>query len=579
MFYKLRGLSAILVLMFSFASFAGGLQLVINEVDADQTGTDAQEFVELFGLPNTALDGMVLVFFNGSNDLSYNAVDLDGQTLDANGFFVYGSSLVPNVDLDAGAVTNLIQNGQDAVALYIGNDTDFPGGTAPTAVNLIDALVYDTNDVDDAGLLILTPGQAQINEDGGIDKDIESNSRFPDGGTALVTSTYLQQIPTPGTFNAPRISIDDVTQIEGDTGTTTFDFTVSIDVAANATVQVDTADNSATIADSDYVAIVAQTVTFTAMGPTTQIFSVTINGDITVESDETFNVNLTNVMGAAIADAQGVGTITNDDVVPVVATAVVDNNVLINGDSTGQATASGSGGTPPYTYLWSDGQATATATGLAAATYTVTVTDSAMPAVNDTAMVTITEPTAVTATAAINNNVSINGGSNGQATASGSGGVPPYTFLWSNGDTNATASGLIAGLYTVTVTDDNGGNDMDSVTITEPTVLTSTATVTDETFPGANDGTATVVATGGVAPYTYLWMPGGATTATITGLMPGTYTVVVTDANLATASPVAPIVVIAGVPPAIIPTLNQYMLMLLMLLVGLVAVKRVRVKV
>ncbi|MCF6317664.1 MAG: hypothetical protein L3J83_00035 [Proteobacteria bacterium] len=504
MYNNFRGLSAFLVLMMALSSQA---QIVINEVDADQTGTDAQEFVELFGPPNTALDGMVLVFFNGSNDESYNAVDLDGQTTDANGFFVYGSMSVPNVDLDAGAVTNLIQNGADAVALYTGDDTDFPGGTAPTAANIIDALVYGTNDPDDAGLLILTPGQPQINEDCGIDKDIESNSRSPDGGAALVTSTYVQQTPTPGVSNNPppaaNISIDDVTQAEGNAGTTTFDFTVSIDVAANATVQVDTADSSATIADSDYVAIAAQTVTFTAAGVTTQIVSVTINGDTTVESDETFNVNLTNVMGATIADNQGVGTITNDDVLAVVATAVVDNNVSINGGSDGQATASGTGGTPAYTFLWDDtaGQTTATATGLVAGTYTVTVTDSTTTN-SDTAM----------------------------------------------------------------------------VTITEPMVLTSTATVTDETSPGANDGTATVVASGGVGPYTYLWMPGGATTATITGLMPGTYTVVVTDANFVTASPVGSIVVVAGTPPAIIPTLNQYMIMLLMLLVGLVAVKRVRVK-
>lgn len=183
-------------------------------------------------------------------------------------------------------------------------------------------------------------------------------------------------------------------------------------------------------------------------------------------------------------------------------------------------------------------------------------------------------PTTV-ATISSSTDVLINGGSNGTATVTPSAGTPAYQYLWSDGQTTATAIGLVAGTYTVKVTDSLGASALDSVTITEPTVLTSTASVTDETSVGANDGTATVVAAGGVGPYMYLWS-NGATTATTTGLMPGTYTVVVTDSNGATASPAAPIVIAAAAPPAIIPTLNQYMIMLLMLLVGLVAVRRVK---
>lgn len=216
-------------------------------------------------------------------------------------------------------------------------------------------------------------------------------------------------------------------------------------------------------------------------------------------------------------------------------------------------------------------------------TFLVTISNPAGVALGatttDTGTITNDDVVPVVASAVVDNNVSINGGSDGQATASGAGGTPGYTYLWDDGaaQTTATATGLTAGMYTVTVTDSTGTNsDTAMVTITEPMVLTSTATSTDETFFGANDGTATVVASGGVPPYTYLWSNGG-TTATITGLMPGTYTVVVTDDNGATASPAAPIVVVAALPPAIIPTLNQYMLLLLMLLVGFVAVRRVKV--
>ncbi|MCB1610067.1 MAG: DUF11 domain-containing protein, partial [Xanthomonadales bacterium] len=144
----------------------------------------------------------VLVFFNGSDDASYEAIDLDGFVTDANGYFVLGNAAVVNV----GAVfaDNTLQNGADAVALYVGDDTDFPIDTPVTAINLVDALVYDTNDADDAGLLapLLLTGQPQINEDGNGSKDFESNQRCPDSaGGPRVTTAYRQSSPTPGSQN------------------------------------------------------------------------------------------------------------------------------------------------------------------------------------------------------------------------------------------------------------------------------------------------------------------------------------------------------------------------------------------
>ena len=177
--------------------------LIINEVDADTPSTDDAEFVELYdgSAGNTPLDGMVLVFYNGNSDASYAAFDLDGFATDANGFFLMGNagvSPIPAVIFGDGT----LQNGADAVALYFGNASDFPNGTSVTATNLIDALVYDTSDSDDTGLLdVLTPGEAQINEGDGGNKDGHANARLPDGGQALNTATYIQQAPTPGTTN------------------------------------------------------------------------------------------------------------------------------------------------------------------------------------------------------------------------------------------------------------------------------------------------------------------------------------------------------------------------------------------
>ncbi|MFZ0545856.1 MAG: ExeM/NucH family extracellular endonuclease [Candidatus Promineifilaceae bacterium] len=198
--------------------------ILINEVDADQVSTDSAEFVELFdgGFGNTDLSGLVIVLYNGSNDLSYGAFDLDGMSTDADGYFILcgDSANVPNCDLDVSPNTDLIQNGADAVALYTADASSFPTGTAVTTDNLVDALVYDTNDADDAGLLVLlNPGQPQVNEAELGDATTVSNQRCPNGsGDPRNTDTYAQWEPTPGTENVcmvvvPPLSCDDASVI------------------------------------------------------------------------------------------------------------------------------------------------------------------------------------------------------------------------------------------------------------------------------------------------------------------------------------------------------------------------------
>jgi len=168
---------------------------------------------------------------------------------------------------------------------------------------------------------------ATITIDVSGDTDVEMDETFlvtisNPAGVALGATTTDTGTISNDDILVSNLSIDDVTQVEGDAGTTTFDFTVSIDNTADATVQVDTSDGSATTADSDYVAIAAQIVTFTNGGPLTQTVSVTVNGDTTIEGNETFNVNLSNALGATIADNQGVGTITNDDSVQAILSVI-----------------------------------------------------------------------------------------------------------------------------------------------------------------------------------------------------------------------------------------------------------------
>lgn len=160
---------------------------VINEIDPDQSGSDTAEFVEIKWTPNTALDGMVIVMYNGSDDASYAAYDLDGQTTDANGFFVLGSTNVAGYDMEL--PNNGLQNGADAVALFTGNDTDFPNDTPITTMNLIDVLVYGTSDADDTGLLTGFGASTQYN-----DTPAESIQRQMDG-------SFLNAAPTPDAEN------------------------------------------------------------------------------------------------------------------------------------------------------------------------------------------------------------------------------------------------------------------------------------------------------------------------------------------------------------------------------------------
>ena len=181
----------------------GPVTVLINELDADNTNTDTAEFVELYdgGAGNTALDGYVLVFYNGSSDTSYQTFDLTGFSTNAQGYFVLGNASITQAQITF--ADNSLQNGADAVALYEANAADFPSGTAVTALNLIDAVVYDTSDADDSGLLdVLTPGQPQINENELGLKDILSIQRFENGsGNPRETGTFINAIPTPGAPN------------------------------------------------------------------------------------------------------------------------------------------------------------------------------------------------------------------------------------------------------------------------------------------------------------------------------------------------------------------------------------------
>ncbi|UBM58800.1 hypothetical protein LAG90_18545 [Marinilongibacter aquaticus] len=241
---------------------------------------------------------------------------------------------------------------------------------------------------------------------------------------------------------------------------------------------------------------------------------------------------------------------------PPALTATISSvtNIECNGASSGAATVSAGGGTPGYSYSWApSGGSAATASGLAAGTYTVTVTDD--NGCTKTASATITQPPALTATISSVTNIECNGASSGAATVSAGGGTPGYSYSWApSGGSAATASGLAAGTYTVTVTDDNGCTKTASATITQPPALTATiSSVTNIECNGASSGAATVSAGGGTPGYSYSWAPSGGSAATASGLAAGTYTVTVTDDNGCTKTASATITQ----PPALTATISS----------------------
>lgn len=196
----MKKLFTLLLACLCVSAFAQNTDIRINEFDPDQPGTDALEFIELYGAPNTALDGLVLVFFNGATDASYDAYNLNGYSTDSTGFFVIGSPSVPNVDVFLNPNgQGSIQNGTDAIALYVGDFASWPNGSPLSSTALVDAVVYSSGDgADDVLTAALAPGEAYLDDAG---SSTNSFSRLPDGGTAFSAAAYFIQAPTPGYTN------------------------------------------------------------------------------------------------------------------------------------------------------------------------------------------------------------------------------------------------------------------------------------------------------------------------------------------------------------------------------------------
>ncbi len=209
------------------------------------------------------------------------------------------------------------------------------------------------------------------------------------------------------------------------------------------------------------------------------------------------------------------------------------SNAPCFGGAGGSITVSVSGGTPTYTYLWSNGMTDANITGLGGGNFTLTITDVSNCTV--TVSATINQPPQIFSNIASTTDVSCNGGNDGSIDISVTGGTPPYTYLWADGNTNEDRNFLSAGSYSFVATDQNACTISDTVVITEPNALSVSSTTQDVDCAGNGNGSVNLVVTGGTSPYNYLWN-NFTTTQNNVGLSGGSYSVVITDANGCTVS-------------------------------------------
>lgn len=282
------------------------------------------DFIEIFnrGTTSASVAGWSVQYASATGTGNFTATALPSVTLAPGQYLLVqeaagATPVAPLPTPDAtGAIAMSATAGKVAV---VSSSTALAcnGGSAPCSAAQL-ALIADlvgyggANFFEGAGPApLLTNSTAAVRNSGGCTDTDNNNADFA-AATPAPRNTASTFNVCPGGLT---LSINDVSANEGNSGTTSFDFTVSLSAPAGAggvTFDIATADNSATTADSDYVAnsLTGQTI---PAASSTYNFSVLVNGDTTVEPDETFFVNVTNVTGATVSDGQGQGTIVNDD--------------------------------------------------------------------------------------------------------------------------------------------------------------------------------------------------------------------------------------------------------------------------
>ncbi len=251
-------------------------------------------------------------------------------------------------------------------------------------------------------------------------------------------------------------------------------------------------------------------------------------------SDGSTNPNIQNLgagtVSVTVTDANGCSTSTSFTISTPsggITSTVTGTSNLCNGANTASATVNASGGTAPYTYFWSNFQGTATISGIGGGTYYVIITDANGCTHRDS--IIIDEPTQLILTTT-STNISCFNANDGAIDLTVTGGTPTYSFLWSSGDTNEDLTALAGGVYGVTVTDLNSCTASTSVTIINPSAITTNFVAQNPLCYQDLNGSIDLIPSGGTPNYSFLWS-NSAGTEDVSGIGAGVYTVTVSDAN------------------------------------------------
>jgi len=254
-----------------------------------------------------------------------------------------------------------------------------------------------------------------------------------------------------------------------------------------------------------------------------------------------YKVYVTDDNGTSIDELYSIGQPAS-----AVSVAYLSSDVSCFGDSDGSIDLTVSGGTPGYTFLWSNSSTDEDLSNLTAASYNVLITDANSCDVDET--IVISSPTQLNVSLS-SSDIACNGDDNGYVISSASGGTAPYTYLWTTTSTDPYLFSLSGGNYELTVTDNNGCSLVDDADISEPDALGISFIIVDESGLDAYDGSAEAVVTGGTIPYLYAWDTYSSPLNPLTSITAGNHTVTVTDANSCVETGVAS--VFTTVPPPI----------------------------
>lgn len=525
-------------------SYAGDTYAVWIDYNQDNDFVDPDEFLGEF-VTTTTFETQAILFTvpttatSGTSVMRVRGMWPNGGATDPCTDFTYGETEDYGVTILSYCIPNPLNgtnfgNFIDGVALGSISNT---GTGATSGPNYTDYTAQSTTiNVNASYNLGITSGSIAIDYYGAW-IDYNQDGDFADSGEKLgevqATSAFQSlQIPftVPGTAvgGETRLRVRGIFSTSGNlqpcidyTYGETEDYTVDINAVACGTIIAIGSATDPTCGNSDGMISVTPSggnapYTYSwNTGATTSTISNLGAG--------TYTINITDTDGCP-----GTGTFSlTDNGAPTVVVNTVDASCF--GTADGTAIVSASGGTAPYTYSWSNGLSGAIVNTLSAGTYSLTVEGSSGCAVVQS--VTISSP--ASATLSTSSTDASCGASDGTASAIAFGGAGGFTYLWdlnAGGQMNAIATNLSAGSYDVTATDSQGCTTTATVAVSSaggPTMTVNSNNV--DCFGNAN-GTATAQVSGGTLPYTYTWSNGN-TSPIVTSLIPGVYTVTVSDAS------------------------------------------------